>query len=281
MMIAFERKGIPIDSSYERVLESLPMHPASEAWRLQNPYPTPVTLRMLLSHIGGTNDFRASGHRVGEPIPTMYQELAGLPPSNTPKAEVVRPPGVTWVYSPTGFTMLQALIEDLYRQPFAVVMNEILLGPLGLTDSSFEQPEPTNLAARTTIPYLPDGKPLPDGARVFSTEASGGLVTEHDVAREDLHLVPEGARLGPEHRGDRRIPVQRLREVDDRAPTRGYSPRVSASRPAWRTSARARSPGAAARHEPQPVFSTPARQPARPVRGRSERIQLRASSRTR
>jgi CubicO group peptidase (beta-lactamase class C family) len=177
MMIAFERKGIPIDSSYERVLESLPLHPASEAWRLQNPYPTPVTLRMLLSHIGGTNDFDSPGYRLGEPIPTMYQELAGLPPSTTPKAEVVRPPGVTWVYSPAGFTMLQALIEDLYRQPFAVVMNDLLLGPLGLTDSSFAQPEATNLAARTALPYLPDGKPLPDGARVFNTEASSGLVT--------------------------------------------------------------------------------------------------------
>ena len=177
MMIAFERKGIPIDASYERVLESLPLHPASEAWRLQNPYPTPVTLRMLLSHIGGTNDFHYPGYRTGQPIPTMYQELAGLPPANTPKAEVVRPPGMTWVYSPTGFTMLQALIEDLYGRPFAVVMNDLLLGPLGLTDSSFAQPEPAGLVARTAVPYVTDGTPLPDGPRVFNTEASGGLVT--------------------------------------------------------------------------------------------------------
>jgi CubicO group peptidase (beta-lactamase class C family) len=177
MMIAFERKGIPIDSSYERVLESMPLHPASEAWRLQNPYPTPVTLRMLLSHIGGTNDFRYPGYRLGEPIPTMYQELAGLPPANTPKTEVVRAPGMTWVSSPAGFTMLQALIEDLYGRPFAAVMHDLLLGPLGLTDSSFAQPEPANLVARTAVPYVTDGTPLPDGPRVFNSEASSGLVT--------------------------------------------------------------------------------------------------------
>ena len=84
---------------------------------------------------------------------------------------------MTWVYSPTGFTMLQALIEDLYGRPFAVVMHDLLLDPLGLTDSSFAQPEPANLVARTAVPYVTDGTPLPDGPRVFNTEASGGLVT--------------------------------------------------------------------------------------------------------
>src|SRR5207249_532564 len=157
-------------------------------WELANKdYPAdPVTLRLLLSHTAGTSDFRYSGYRYGyyrtppgpiDRIPTMYQELNGLPPANTPAIAVIRKPGVTWHYSAPGFTVVQALLMDIYHQDFASIMQQLVLAPLGMSDSTFVQPVPEDLIPRMAVPYLPDGHRLPDGPRVFNSAASGGLVT--------------------------------------------------------------------------------------------------------
>jgi len=76
------------------------------------------------SHTGGTSDFRYSGYRYGyyedpassiDAIPTMHEELYGLQPANTPPIKVIRPPGVTWVYSPAGYRPAGDAYEHLSR----------------------------------------------------------------------------------------------------------------------------------------------------------------------
>jgi len=124
---------------------------------------------MLLSHTGGTNDFHYSEYRYGyynnppgpiDPIPTMHQELAGLPPSNTPAIEVVRKPGSTWVYSPAGYTVLQAILINIYGKPFSEIMADLVLEPLHLRESTFDQPTPNALTPEIAAPYVTDEQPL-------------------------------------------------------------------------------------------------------------------------
>lgn len=83
-----------------------------------------------------------------EPIPTMHQELTGLPPSNTPAIEVVREPGSTWVYSPAGYTIIQAILMTIYGKPFSEIMAGVVLNPLHLRESTFDQPTPNALTHR-------------------------------------------------------------------------------------------------------------------------------------
>jgi len=187
-VIAFEDHKLPIDENIDDILKALQPNAEVGRWELPNKdYPAdPVTLRLLLSHTAGTSDFRYSGYRYGyyttppgpiDRIPTMYQELNGLPPANTPAIAVIRKPGVTWHYSAPGFTVVQALLMDIYNQDFASIMQQLVLAPLGMSDSTFVQPVPEDLIPRMAVPYLPDGHPLPDGPRVFNSAASGGLVT--------------------------------------------------------------------------------------------------------
>jgi CubicO group peptidase (beta-lactamase class C family) len=185
-MIALDAHQLTIDEEVNTIFARFPPAVDVGAWTLPNHYPTPVTLRMLLSHTGGTNDFRYSGYRYGyydnppariENIPTMHEELNGLPPANTPAIEVIRQPGLTWVYSPAGYTIIQAALMNLYGKPFADIMESLVLEPLGMTESTFAQPTPSDLTPRIAVPYLPDGQPLRDGPRVFDTAASGGLTT--------------------------------------------------------------------------------------------------------
>ena len=190
----FERRGLSLDADVNQVLAALTPHPSVGRWSLPTDFPAvPVTLRMLLAHLGGTNDFRYSGYRYGydrdppgpiDPIPTMHDELNGLPPANTPAIAVVREPGVHWVYSPAGYTVIQAVLMDLAGADFQDLMREVLLEPLAMSDSTFTQPTPPDVTARVAVPYLPDGLPVSDGPRVFDTSASGGLTaTPSDLAR--------------------------------------------------------------------------------------------------
>lgn len=68
-----------------------------------------------------------------EPIPTMHQELTGLPP-----------PGSTWVYSP----VIQAILMTIYGKPFSEIMAGVVLNPLHLRESTFDQPTPNALTHR-------------------------------------------------------------------------------------------------------------------------------------
>jgi CubicO group peptidase (beta-lactamase class C family) len=61
-LIAFDDYGRSLDADLSRLLPSLPSRRGTGTWELVNPYPTPVTPRMLLSYIGGTNAFHVE-HR--------------------------------------------------------------------------------------------------------------------------------------------------------------------------------------------------------------------------
>jgi CubicO group peptidase (beta-lactamase class C family) len=186
LMIALEEHKLSVDDEVNATLAKFPPEESVGQWRLRNGFPTKVTLRMLLSHIGGTNDFtiRAIAMETitthpahSNPIPTMHQELTGLPPSNTPAIEVVRETGSTWFYSPAGYTIIQAILMTIYGKPFSEIMADVVLKPLHLRESTFDQPTPNALTPKNAVPYVTDGQHLPDGPRVFDTAASGGLTT--------------------------------------------------------------------------------------------------------
>ena len=221
LMIALEEHKLSVDDEVNATLAKFPPEESVGQWRLRNGFPTKVTLRMLLSHIGGTNDFRYSGYRYGyynnppgpiEPIPTMHQELTGLPPSNTPAITVVREPGSTWVYSPAGYTVIQAILMNIYGKPFSEIMADVVLKPLHLRQSTFDQPTPNALTPEIAVPYLTDGRRLPDGPRVFDTAASGGLTTTPTELAELVIAVQNrevrGQKLSVEiHRSARVAPL--------------------------------------------------------------------------
>lgn len=186
MLIALDEQGLNVDMPANDLLDRGAGDPSIAKWRLPDPFATQVTIRMLLAHIGGTNTFRYSGYRYGyerdppgpiDVLPTIRDELLGLPPANTPAIEVVSEPGVVWAYSPAGYTVIQAVLMDIYGLPFAAIMDDLVLKPLHLVDSSFAQPTPAALAARIATPYLKADQAMPDGPRVFIAAASGGLVT--------------------------------------------------------------------------------------------------------
>jgi CubicO group peptidase (beta-lactamase class C family) len=189
--------------------------PDASTWTLPNPYPQPVTSTELLSHTAGIVSFHYSGFSPGQVLPTLEQELNGEPPATTPPVTVVAEPGTIWSYAPGGYTILQAEVQQQNDwRPFDEIMDQYLLDKFpGLQSSSFAAPPGAALAEKMAVPYLPDGSPLPNGPRLFNTEAAGSMVsTPTDMAR--IMIAFQEALAGKQTA----IPVSVAREMMVRQP---------------------------------------------------------------
>ncbi len=108
-----------------------------------------VTVRKLLSHTAGLTDglgFR--GFAPGQALPTIEQELthaADAQPGAGGITRVGARPGTDWRYSGGGYLLLQLLIEEVTREPFNDVMRRMIFRPLGMTQSTFIDPDPAHL----------------------------------------------------------------------------------------------------------------------------------------
>jgi len=101
----------------------------------------PVTPRALLSHTSGLGDgFGFPGYHPDDPRPTTVQILDGGPPSNVGSVRMEREPLTGFKYSGGGVTLMQLALTDAMGKPFPVLLQELVLGPIGMTESAYEQP---------------------------------------------------------------------------------------------------------------------------------------------
>jgi CubicO group peptidase (beta-lactamase class C family) len=158
-----------------------------KTWKLpQNSFTkkTKVTLRMLLSHTGGTTVPGFLGYASDLPLPSVVQILNGEKPANSPPVTVDIQPGTLWRYSGGGYVVIQQLLDDLTGKPFPDIMQGMVLSPLDMSHSTFEQPLPPARAAEAATPYYRGGYPVPGGPHTYIEMAAGGLwTTPADLAK--------------------------------------------------------------------------------------------------
>jgi len=143
-----------------------------------------VTLRQLLSHSAGTSVHGFPGYPAAGPWPTLTQVLDGLPPANNLPVVVDMIPGLQIRYSGGGTTIAQAAITDLVGCPLPEIMRELVFEPLALQNSSFAQPLPTDMAARSATAHAWNGVPTPGRWHIYPEIAAAGLwTTAGDLAR--------------------------------------------------------------------------------------------------
>jgi CubicO group peptidase (beta-lactamase class C family) len=109
----------------------------------------PVTPWALLSHTSGADDgFGLPGYHPAQPRPTLAQILAGEQPSNARPVLFARPPFTAFKYAGGGTTIMQLAMIERLGQSFAAIMQQYVLDPLGMVDSTYEQPLPAAREAR-------------------------------------------------------------------------------------------------------------------------------------
>jgi len=149
-----------------------------------------VTLRGLLSMTGGIGVPGFLGYEAGAPLPTLPQILDGSPPANSPPVTVIAVPGSAYHYSGGGYEIAEALMQDATGKPFPHLMQDLVLGPIGMTASSFDQPPGAAFAAKAASGHFGDGTELPGRGHVFPEHAAAGLwSTPTDVAKLLVELA--------------------------------------------------------------------------------------------
>jgi CubicO group peptidase (beta-lactamase class C family) len=134
-----------------------------------------VTLRGLLSMTGGIGVPGFIGYDPGAPLPTLTEILNGAPPANSPPVTVVAVPGSAYHYSGGGYEITEALMQDVSGKPFAVLMQDLVLGPAEMTASSFAQPIAPDLEPKAVSGHYGDGAALPGRWRIVPEHAAAGL----------------------------------------------------------------------------------------------------------
>ena len=101
----------------------------------------PVTPRALMSHTSGLGDgFGFPGYHPSAPRPSLVEILNGSKPSNVGAVLMERPPFTAEKYSGGGVTLMQMAMIDALGRPYPEIMQSLVLGPIGMTNSAYEQP---------------------------------------------------------------------------------------------------------------------------------------------
>jgi CubicO group peptidase (beta-lactamase class C family) len=143
-----------------------------------------ITLRRLLSHSAGLTVSGFPGYSADAPVPALVQVLEGQKPANTTaiRADVV--PGAIWRYAGGGYTVMQQLLMDVTARPFPSLLAELVLQPIGMKDSTYEQPLPEARRAAAASGHRSDGSLLPGRYHTYPEMAAAGLwTTPTDLAR--------------------------------------------------------------------------------------------------
>jgi len=145
----------------------------------------PVTPRMLTSHTSGLGDgFGFPGYDPSKPVPTALQILQGHKDSNVGILFMERPPMTLMEYSGGGVTLMQQALTDVRKRPFADMMRDGVLRPIGMTNSSFEQPLPPALDRNAARAHSAQGTSMGAKWHVYPEQAAAGLwTTPSDLAR--------------------------------------------------------------------------------------------------
>jgi CubicO group peptidase (beta-lactamase class C family) len=138
-----------------------------------------------MSHTSGTGDgFGFPGYAPGAELPSLVQILDGLPPSNVGKVRLERPPFTAYKYSGGAVIIEQLALMDLLGKPFPQIMREAVLDPIGMTNSTYEQPLPQLREKQASRAHGRDGRRMNAPWRVYPEMAAAGLWTTHtDLAR--------------------------------------------------------------------------------------------------
>ena len=143
-----------------------------ESWFTEQ---APVTLRGLLTHRAGLTVWGFPGYGPDEEVPDGPGILDGR--GNTDPVRPWKTPGESWRYSGGGYTVMQQLVADVTGEPFATVMREEVLDPIGMSRSTYEQPIPPARQDDIATGYRPSGNRVPGGWRTYPEQAAAGLWT--------------------------------------------------------------------------------------------------------
>src|SRR5436190_392445 len=151
-------------------------------------YPGPVTLRQLLTHTGGFEETLKNLFVAHESdIKPLRTYLVNEMPAR------IFPPGKIPSYSNYGFTLAGYIVERVSGEKFERYVENHILKPLGMNNSTFDQPLPPQLAPQMSKAYFSASKKPRDFEFVQAAPAGALTTTAADMTRFMLAFLQNGA----------------------------------------------------------------------------------------
>lgn len=149
-----------------------------------------VTLRNLLSHTAGVTVHGFPGYKPDVEVPTLVQVLNGEFPANTGKIIVNMEPNTEFSYSGGGYTIVQQALVDQLHKPFQEIMQELILDPLGMTNSFYSNSALNEKhCAIVTAGHNNDGERVLGKRHIYPEMAAAGLwTTAEDLAKFSIEV---------------------------------------------------------------------------------------------
>ncbi|MCX6285885.1 MAG: serine hydrolase [Bacteroidetes bacterium] len=165
-----EMNEIDLDADVNLYLKSWKV-PSNNGWQPK------VTLRQLLSHTAGMTVSGFGGYSIKEARPKTIQILDGAWPANSLPVKVNIFPGTHARYSGGGFIVAQLVLEDKFKRPFNIIMDSLVMSPLNLKSSTFDQPISKSKLPLAATGYVLDYQPINGGCDIHPEMAATGLWT--------------------------------------------------------------------------------------------------------
>lgn len=210
IMRLMERGRVDLDADVNNYLKTLKV-PATKS--------RPITLRQLLTHTSGLDD---------PFVGSAFVASAGQPPLSIAMRDSMPArlyePGEVRLYSNFGYGLLGAVIEDVAGERFEDFMRAEVLDPLGMRDSTFQQPLPEDLARRV-VPSLEQtvfGSTHPAEILYHRSSSGGGLTTTIGDLLKFAQFIQAGGviRAGGAPDGGQILKHETLRQMLGASPDR-------------------------------------------------------------
>lgn len=143
-----------------------------------------VTLRNLLSHTSGMAVHGFEGYSSDDSLPTLLEILEGEKPTNSDEIKVSNEINQEFKYSGGGYVIIQQLLEDVTGKPFDRLIQETVLKPVDMTNSTFKQPLSQDRTSSAAVAHNTKGKPVDGDWHIYPEQAAAGLwTTPSDLAK--------------------------------------------------------------------------------------------------
>lgn len=156
-------------------------------WRLpqsDTPGAADVTMRQLLSHMGGTSQHGFADFYEGDNIPTLVDSLEGRLPRYNKPIEFLYEPGTNWQYSGGGYVIVQVAIEDVTGRRLSDLVEQRILKPLDMRQSTMLQPDEPGFLSDVAKVHDAKGTQIRTGLPITPQIAASGLwSTPTDLAK--------------------------------------------------------------------------------------------------
>ncbi len=148
-----------------------------------------VALKHLVSHSGGLTVHGFWGYSPDLPVPSLIEVLNGTEPANSPPIFVDKVPEESFRYSGGGYTIMQQMMIDIEKKSFPEIMDALVLAPLQMAHSTYDQPLTGDLLKMAATGYLPNGDMTKGKRHTYPEMAAAGLwTTAEDLARFAINM---------------------------------------------------------------------------------------------